>query len=102
MAVLYESKSKAPNPDARKTDFLYQAACAIQPYIEEAACGTYIVCVRFAGAEGSDGVIHCSCHADEEQARKALTNVEPPPNQRLFDYMFGTREDFIDALTWPA
>ncbi len=101
MAVSYESKSKAPNPDARKTDFLYQAACAIQPYIEEASCGTYIVCVRF-GARGTEGVIHCSCHADEAAARAALKSIEPPPNQHLVDYMFGTREDFIDALTWPA
>lgn len=102
MAVLYESKTKASNPDARKTDFLYQAACAIQPYIEEAASGSYIVCVRFAGSQGSDGVIHCSCHADEKEARNALADVEPPPNQRIVDYMLGTREDFIDALTWPA
>jgi len=101
MAVSYESKSKAPNPDARKTDFLYQAACAIQPYIEEASCGSYIICVRFGGG-GIDGVIHCSCHADEEAARNALRNVEPPPNQKLVDYMLGTREDFVDALTWPA
>jgi len=102
MTVIYRRPGQADETGNLKTSFLYKAGCALQNCLDEAAADSFVMCVRFIGDGGAEEVIQCSSHATEKEALEWQKRLKPPKGLHVAEYLYGTKTDVAEALTWPA
>ncbi len=102
MAIEYRSAVSLPDSECaeNKKTLIDKASCAVQDFLREQSETAGILCVRYANrsVRSPGEIIQCSRHPDEAAALEWVRTSEPPPGQRLFDFVYGCRADFIEAL----
>ncbi len=105
MAVEYRHEAELDRGAAElnKRNLLYKVGCVVQSYLEDPDCGAFLLCIRLGDSalKQPDDIIHCSCHSDLGEISRYVEEFEPPPKQRIFDYLYGTKQELSEALAWP-
>lgn len=105
MALEYRHEAELDRSAAElnKRNLLYKVGCVVQSYLDDPDCGSYLLCIRLGDSalKQPDDIIHCSCHANEGEISRHIAEFEPPPHQRIFDYLYGTKQELAEALAWP-
>jgi len=105
MALEYQCEAELDRGAAElnKRNLLYKVGCVVQSYLDDTECGTYLLCIRLGDSTLTqpDDIIHCSCHSDVGEISRHVEEFEPPPDQRIFDYIYGAKQEFFEALAWP-
>jgi len=89
--------------ELNKRNLLYKVGCVVQSYLEDPECGTFLLCIRLGdpALKQPEDIIHCSCHSDLGEISRYVEEFEPPLDQRIFDYLYGTKQELFEALAWP-
>jgi hypothetical protein len=105
MALEYRHKAELDRGAAElnKRNLLYKVGCVVQSYLDDPDCGDYLLCIRLGDSalKQPDDIIHCSCHSNVGEISRRIAEFEPPPDQRVFDYLYGTKQELAEALAWP-
>ena len=92
MALEYRHQAKLDRDaaESNKQNLLYKVGCVVQSYLDDRDCGTYLLCIRLGDPKlkQPDDVIHCSCHSDLSEVRRHIEQFKPPPDQRIYDYIY--------------
>jgi hypothetical protein len=102
MALEYrcEKDVAGAEADVNKRTLLENSTCIIQEYLRDPSAHPYIICARFADEQlaAPEDLIQCSSHGDKNTALDWLTDLPPLPGKRLYDWVCGTPEEFIEDL----
>ncbi|RPI28415.1 MAG: hypothetical protein EHM61_05235 [Acidobacteria bacterium] len=105
MALEYRHEAELDRGAAElnKRNLLYKVGCVVQHYLDDPDCGTFLLCIRLGDPklQQPEDIIHCSCHSQLTEIEQYVEDFEPPSAQRVFDYVYGSKQEFFEALAWP-